>query len=484
MRDSAMSDEKSIRIDDDSSSIQDMGSSLYIPNQVQRVKKEDLDLDNSLNEEKEINLDSDIKNNTDSLKQNDNEEIIKQQKSNISSLSNIVDNNNNINNNSKKSSIHGNKISLNMERKKNVSIYLKIDKEKSAKEGYTIYEISIENKKSNEIEKKILCYRRYDNFNNFYEVLKIRYPHYIFPKLSPKKILAKVYDDKIFLELRKNELQYFLNEIFNHKIIGKSEEMKNFLNGKFDKQYFNSIGAHFDYSGCIKKINNAGLINQGVNGVTSLFNYFTGKKTQDNSERENTKKIFAKNEITNKKIEKYSLTLNELKTFHEALKEEYKESKFICNNLLFLKRENNNENDLIKKNFNNIIEINQAFNNEIYDEFLKFFENEIIYPLSCCILDLEGEKKAIERYNKFLVDYNNIINCKKKEDNEILEEQIKIKKDIELYEETLLQEIDRVEEKNNKIYDDIIHRLSIFLNNHTEITINKYKNSYFENNNI
>ena len=479
MRDSEMSDEKSIRIDDDTSSMHDMGDSLYIPNQVQRVKKEDVDLDNSSNEEKEINLDSDIKSNTSLLKHNDSEEIIKQQKSNINSLSNIVNTNN-----SKKSSLHGNRISLNMEKKKNVSIYLKIDKEKSAKEGYTIYEISIENKKSNEIEKKILCYRRYDNFNNFYEVLKIRYPHYIFPKLSPKKIMAKVYDDKIFLELRKNELQYFLNEIYNHKIIGKSEEMKNFLNGKFDKQYFKSIGGYFDYSGCINKINDVGLINQGVIGVTNLFNYLTGKKTQDNSERESTKKIFAKSETTNKKIEKYILTLNELKIFYEALKEEYKESKFICNNLLFLKRENNNENNLDIKNFNNIIEINQAFNNEIYDEFLTFFENEIIYPLSCCILDLEGEKKAIERYNKFLVDYNNIINYKKKENNEILEEQIKIKKDIELYEETLLQEIDRVEEKNNKIYDDIIHRLSIFLNNHTEITINKYKNSYFEKNNI
>ena len=149
MRDSAMSDEKSIRIDDDTSSMQDMGDSLYIPNQVQRVKKEEVDLDNSSNEEKEINLDSDIKSNTSLLKHNDSEEIIKQQKSNISSLSNIVNTNN-----SKKSSLHGNRISLNMEKKKNVSIYLKIDKEKSAKEGYTIYEISIENKKSNEIEKK------------------------------------------------------------------------------------------------------------------------------------------------------------------------------------------------------------------------------------------------------------------------------------------------------------------------------------------
>ena len=411
MRDSAMSDEKSIRIDDDTSSMQDMGDSLYIPNQVQKVKKEDGDLDNSSNEEKEINLDSDIKSNTSStLKQIENEEAIKQQKSNISSFSKIITNNNNNNNYTKKGSVHGNRISLNMEKKKNVSIYLKIDKEKSAKEGYTVYEISIENKKSNEVEKKILCYRRYDNFNNFYEVLKLRYPHYIFPKLSPKKILAKVYDDKIFLEIRKNELQYFLNEIYNHKVIGKSEEMRNFLNGKFDKQYFNSIGGYFDYSSSIKKINNVGLINQGVNGVTNLFNYFTGKKTQDNSERENTKKIYAKNETTKEKIDKYTLTLNELKVFYDALKDEYKESKFICNNLLFLKRENNNENNIEKKNFNNIIEINQGFSNEIYEEFLTFFENEIIYSLSCCILDLEGEKKAIERYNKFLADYNNIVN--------------------------------------------------------------------------
>ena len=79
------------------------------------MKKESVDFDNRSNEEKEINLDSDIKSNS-SLKQNDNEEIIKKPKSNISSLSNIVDKNNNINN-TKKSSVHGNRISLNMERK-------------------------------------------------------------------------------------------------------------------------------------------------------------------------------------------------------------------------------------------------------------------------------------------------------------------------------------------------------------------------------
>ena len=37
----------------------------------------------------------------------------------------------------------------------------------------------------------------------------------------------------------------------------------------------------------------------------------------------------------------------------------------------------------------------------------------------------------------------------------------------------------RVEENSTKIYNDIIHRLSIFLNNFTETQISKYKNCYF-----
>ena len=473
MRESEMSDNKSIRIDDDSSSAKGVEDSMFIPpKQVQTIENEEKELDNSINEEKEI---SETQNSINSIKENNinnNKEISKEEKSNISSFNSIK---------YEKINSNGNRISLILEKKKNNFLSIIIDKEKSSKEGHTIYEISIENKKSNELEKKILCYRRYDNFNTFYEVLNIRYPQYIFPKLSPKKILAKVYDDEIFLEQRRNELQYFLNEIYNHSYIGRGEEIKNFLNGKFDKQYFNSLDKYFNYSETIKKINDKGYINQGVKGLTNFINYFAGKKSQDNFERKNSKKILEKNDIIKKKIKKYNLTLNELKNFYEALKDEKKEEKFISNNLLYLKNENNKIDNEDKKNFNEIIEINQNFNNDIYNNYLTFFENEIIYSLDYCILYLEGEKGGIERYIKYLEDYNNIINYNKKEKDskKILEEQTQIKKDIDKYENTLIEEMKRVEENSTKIYNDIIHRLSIFLNNFTETQISKYKNCYF-----
>jgi hypothetical protein len=292
--------------------------------------------------------------------------------------------------------------------------------------------------------------------------------------------------EEAFLEQRRKELQYFINEIYNHSIIGKGEEFKKFIKeAKFDSQYFNSLSNFFDYPEFSKKMNNNDIFNQSMKKITNAFNYYTGRKSLDKNERINEKKILEKKNKIKENIEKYTMTLNEIKTIYECLKEEKKEKIFLSNNLLYLKSENNNDDDNDdnndKKKFNELIEIEREFNHEIvYDEYFRFFENEIVYSLNFCLLDLKGEKKAIERYSLFIENYKKIINYKiqDKDNKGILEEQNKIKKDIEKYENTLISEMERVEEKYNKIYRDIIHKLCLYLNNTTnDLSIKKYENS-------
>ena len=469
-----MSDNKSVRIDDDTPSLSGVEESLIMQKQTIKPKNND-DSESSFAEEREINL-SNIK--TSINLDNNNKEIKDQEKQNIIQNKEIK---------KEKSKIisHGNKISsLILEKKKNIKLHLKIDKEKSAINKHTIYEIStiVENKKLNALEKNILCTRRYDNFNSFYELLKKRYPHFVFPRLSPK--YNNLLEDENILEKRRKELEYFINEIYNHNIMGKGVEIKKFLNEiKFDKDYFENLGNFYDYPETIKKINESGngLINMGVNSITNMIYYFGGKNSIDKNERENSKKILGQKEKVQKKIEKFNLTFVEIKNIYDCLKNENKEIKSLCNNLSYLNNEiNSNDNNINKKNFNEIIIINQEFDNERYEYITKVFEEEILNRLDFCILDLEGQKRAIERYDSFLQNYNKIVNYKiKPEDSKkLLEEKTKIKDDINIFEETLINELERVEENITKIFNDIIHKICIVLKDSTEIIKDKYKNSY------
>ena len=471
MRDSNYSDVNSIQLSDDNSSKKDIEDSIVIEKQTQTIQKFDdveINLSNANNSKFSIISSTNMQNDNN----NKNSKIVKtENKSNI--------NDDNLNSNKSRILHFGNRLNeLNIENTLN-QIELHEDKEKSKHKGYIVYEISrIENNK-----KKILCYRRYDNFSKFYEVLKIRYPHYIFPKLSPKKITVKikVIDEQEFLEKRRYELQFFINEIYNHKDIKKGEEIKKFLyGGNFDKQYFNSIQKCFDYPETTKKINaNKGLISKGVKSVSSLYNYFIGYKDKNNIERENSVKIFKIKEKLEKKIEKYNLTYEEIKKIYKVLQDENKEKNYISNNLLFLKSDKNNEkdNDNEKKKFNELIEMHQRYDSKKNELFLHNFEQEIVYKLDYCLLYLKGEEKAINRYKNFLEKYKEIINYTKgpKDDDRIDYEQSCIKKDIEKYENNLLKEMGEIEEKMNKKFEDIIHALIIHLKTMAEESVELFK---------
>ena len=473
MRESNISDVSSIQNSNSSSNRKDYEDSIVIQKQVQTIKgKDDEDISFSSFNNSMISVNKSINNQEDS----NNSKVIDKQ----NSIASDDDNKIKLNNKNKKTTKLGNKINYMMlETDTNNNLHLRQDKERSEQKGYTVYEIS----KIIEDKKHILCYRRYDNFSKFYEALKIRYPHYIIPKLSPKKIMAKVYDDQVFIEQRRKELEFFINEIDSHDVMGKSEELQKFLNGaNFDKQYFNSLLKSFDYPETLKKINeNKGIITKGMKGVSDIYNYFVGNKTQKDNQRENAKKIFEKTENLDKKLEKYNSIYEEIKIIYKSFIDEREEKKFMINNLLFMKNEGNYENNSVKNKFNELVELNQNYNFKKSDKFLQTFEAKIVDSLNFCVLYLNGEQKAIKRYKNFLENYNEIINYQKqeKDSNKIDIEQNNIKTDIATYENNLLKEIEKIEDKTNKEYENIIHTLIMSLKDSTGEFVELYENSYF-----
>ena len=473
MRESNISDVSSIQNSNYSSNRKDYEDSIVIQKQVQTIKgKDDEDISFSSFNNSMISVNKSINNQEDS----NNSKVIDKQ----NSIESDDDNKIKLNNKNKKTTKLGNKINYMMlETDTNNNLHLRQDKERSEQKGYTVYEIS----KIIEDKKHILCYRRYDNFSKFYEALKIRYPHYIIPKLSPKKIMAKVYDDQVFIEQRRKELEFFINEIDSHDVMGKSEELQKFLNGaNFDKQYFNSLLKSFDYPETLKKINeNKGIITKGMKGVSDIYNYFVGNKTQKDNQRENAKKIFEKTENLDKKLEKYNSIYEEIKIIYKSFIDEREEKKFMINNLLFMKNEGIYENNSVKNKFNELVELNQNYNFKKSDKFLQTFEAKIVDALNFCILYLNGEQKAIKRYKNFLENYNEIINYQKqeKDSNKIDIEQNNIKTDIETYENNLLKEIEKIEDKTNKEYENIIHTLIMSLKDSTGEFVELYENSNF-----
>ena len=155
----------------------------------------------------------------------------------------------------------------------------------------------------------------------------------------------------------------------------------------------------------------------------------------------------------------------------------------MVNNFIFLQNEKNEENNPDKKKFNDLIEIYQNYDFKKSESLLKVFEEKIIDPLNFCILYLNGEEKAVKRYKDFLEQYNNVINYKnqEKDNNRIILEQHNIKQDIDNYEDNLLKEIDRIENKTNKEFEIIIHILIITLKDSTEEFNELFKNSNFIN---
>ena len=379
-----------------------------------------------------------------------------------------------------------------LKKKKDVFI-LEIDAQKSSEKVHTVYQIKQRNDNSNQFcnnistkedETKILCYRRYKDFDKFYNTLKFRFPHCVFPRLSQKDFLkAKVKEDSVFMENRRKQLQYFINNLYYHEQIGKSEEFTNFIYySTFDEQYFKNRPKKFSYPECEKIKNDKGYFSMGM----EKFKKFSGFSKQKDYKKSDLEKeiLNRKEEFSNKDIQ-YNNLIKEIKDLFYTTDEEIKEYRSISNNLLYLKNNNSpkyskKENEHNKNKFNELINLNTDFSDILENKSLIYLA-EIIDVLNYCILDVEGINRAIERYENFIEEYKEIQEISVKNNKYIIEEKAKAKNDKIEFEKSLFNDIQKYDKENSDIYEKIIEKIHIYIKEINEKSYEVFENSNFLN---
>jgi len=368
-------------------------------------------------------------------------------------------------------------------------LQIEIDKEKTTQKKFTVYQINLMNDNSinfnnniNETnEKKILCYRRYKDFEKFYNTLKIRYPHCVFPRLSQKNYKNKLIFDPVFEENRRKELQYFINKLYFHEQIGKSEEFKIFLYYSiFDEEYYNTLPKKYYYPVCEKYKNDKGYLSIGMEKLSGFF-----YKPKDYKKSDLEISILEREEEFKNKDTRYNELYKEIKLLFDSADEEAKEYKIMSNNILYLKDNNsimykNNENDNIKNKFNELINLNKNFAVIIENNSIVYL-SEILDQLNNCILDVEGINKAIERYIKFNDDFKKMQEIDIKNNKYILEEKEKAKYDKSEFEKSLYDDIQKYDNENNKIYEEIMQKIVFYIEAINENNDEAFRNSIFIN---
>ena len=368
-------------------------------------------------------------------------------------------------------------------------IQIEVDKEKSSQKGYTVYQLNLINGNSknfdnnnnhNNIEKKILCFRRYKEFEKFYNILKFRYPHCVFPRLSEKNyIMAKVKDDPAFIENRRKELQYFINKLYFHEQIGKSEECKRFLNNSnLNEQYYDNLPKKYVYPECEKVNKEKGYWSKGVEKFSSYFS-----KSKENKQSEFEKIILNREEEFKNKSIQYNNLLKEIKTLYETSDEEMNQYKIISNNLLYLKdnvssKNHINEEDKNNSKFNELIGLTKNFSDILSTNSINYL-SEVIDQLNYCILDIDGINLAIERYINFIKEYKIIKDINENNNKYVIEEQAQADNDKNEFEKTLLDDIQKYDKENKKIYEEITKKITLYIKN-----INESNDKALENSNI
>ena len=452
-----------------------------VKSEKKKEKPEINQMSNMINNKNNINNNSDQ---SDDFNIENNEAIDESNKQNLKDSS--IDINNNNNSNNEKSETQERKViesnddtgslSFFYTERREDAIILEIDEEKSKRNKYTVYQL-IEIKKdpnSYNPKKKILCYRRYSDFDKFYNKLKTRYPHCIFPRLSQKQYIKN--EEQIFLENRRKELQYFINRLYYHEEISKSEEFKRFINSTFDSQYFDNLPDKYSYPESFKANNGQGYWTLGMKKLKGLFS-----NTKEHTQSEKEKQILNREEEFKNKSIKYSELLKDIKNLYENAEETKTEYKLISNNMLFLKDDKNkieeNDDEDEKNNFYELIDLNKNLS-EIYDNSTKKDLAEIIDQLNYCILDVEGINRAIERFNTFIKDYEKVKNANAV-NKYVSEEKSKIEHDKEDFEENILKDLKKYDRENEYIYEQIIEKLIIYIKKINEEGIKAFDNTNF-----
>ena len=346
--------------------------------------------------------------------------------------------------------------------------------------SHTEYVISLNKRNSNkkEIQIIILSYRRYEHFNIFYNAMKIKYPYFIYPKLSEKNVMVKINQDQEFMERRRKQLKFLLNYFAFHPKLNQKEEFIKFLKDPiFDEKYFLNINSPYDYPETKKYFNSNPFY-----PLSYFKNLFNDSKNIQIEPNENQKKFTSMISYYNKMYDNIFEMVQTLNNYYHIFIKSKDNYNDLSRNLSYLN---------LKKNFKNKNE-----NNIIYDEMISLSKNLsnmekefsdkfmllVNEPIDEFMLMLKGVCEALERYSQYIETYKSVIyagnNFKEKDNvNNLKDDEEKIKEEIELRKKQFY-------EKKGKLGEEVAnankHKFEYEkeLNREYEDFISKYSNSF------
>ena len=242
---------------------------------------------------------------------------------------------------------------------KNKSYFIIEEKEfkKDYFSSHLIYSVIYVNKLN---DKKVLCFRRYDNFDKLNNKLKKKFPYVIIPNLPPKNSLVKImsYNNEFF-KSRMILLTFYINFLNNHIILRETKEFKKFINDvEFDENFFNV------------NENNENNDNNNYNIKNKIYNVINFLGSGIKTRKLNDSEILIKKLYTHYKniIEKYQILNKNIIFYIKSIKTKGNEYKKISDNLFF-----------IKDSFNNVKDSNKNINDfAIFSEIIsKSYLNQI-----------------------------------------------------------------------------------------------------------
>ena len=346
--------------------------------------------------------------------------------------------------------------------------------------SHTEYVISLNKRNSNkkEIQIIILSYRRYEHFNIFYNAMKIKYPYFIYPKLSEKNVMVKINQDQEFMERRRKQLKFLLNYFAFHPKLNQKEEFIKFLKDPiFDEKYFLNINSPYDYPETKKYFNSNPFY-----PLSYFKNLFNDSKNIQIEPNENQKKFTSMISFYNKMYDNIVEMVQTLNNYYHIFIKSKDNYNDLSRNLSYLN---------LKKNFKNKNE-----NNIIYDEMISLSKNLsnmekefsdkfmllVNEPIDEFMLMLKGVCEALERYSQYIETYKSVIyagnNFKENDNvNNLQDDEEKIKEEIELRKKQFY-------EKKGKLGEEVAnankHKFEYEkeLNREYEDFISKYSNSF------
>ena len=199
------------------------------------------------------------------------------------------------------------------------------------------------------------------------------------------------------------------------------------------------------------------------------------------NQSENEREILKREEEFKNKVTKYNELLKEIKNLYESAEETKKEYKIISNNFLYVKGDNNKDNekdeDNCKNIFNELIDLNQNIS-KIYEDNTKKYLMDIIDQLNYCILDVEGINRAIERFNNFIKEYEKVKNTKNANKYVTIEKN-NIDNDKDEFERFLVNDLKKYDKENEQIYEQIIQKLTFYIHKINEDELEAFNNTSF-----